>query len=152
MLRRLEAFGISTSKVVAEQALVTCALIVLAAAPSLAVEARRLVRLRTAIDLRGQRAPRHHHDPDDSFVVERQAHCEVTLIRHFASFTPAGDLVRPGNYVALNVLELGLRLFRGELLVSARLLKHLPARCDTTKGAARRHGLDIGIEERFRRV
>jgi hypothetical protein len=115
-------------------------------------EGRRLVRLRTAIDLRGQHAPRHYHDPDDSFVIERQAHCEVTLIRHFASFTPAGDLVRPGNDVALNILELRLRLFHGELLVSARLLEHLPARGDTTKGAARRHGFDIGIEELFRRL
>jgi ABC-2 type transport system permease protein len=39
VLRRLEAFGISTSTVVAAQALVTCALVVLAAALSLAVAA-----------------------------------------------------------------------------------------------------------------
>ena len=38
--------------------------------------------------------------------------------------------MRPGNDVALNILERRLRLFHGELLVSARLLKHLPARCD----------------------
>jgi hypothetical protein len=38
------------------------------------------------------------------------------------------------------------------LLVSARLLKHLPARCDATKGAARRHGFDILIEELLGRV
>jgi len=55
-----------------------------------------------------------------------------------------------GDDVALNILELRLRLFHGELLVSARLLKHLPARGDTTKGAARCHGFDIGIEELLR--
>jgi len=81
-----------------------------------------------------------------SFVGERQAHGKVTLIRHFASFTPTSDLTRPGNDVALDILELRLGLFHGELLVSARLLKHLPARCDATKGAARRHRFDIGIE------
>jgi hypothetical protein len=54
--------------------------------------------------------------------------------------------MRPGDDVALKLLELRLRLFHGELLVSARLIKHLPARCDTTKSGARRHGLDIGIE------
>jgi hypothetical protein len=90
--------------------------------------------------------PRHHHDPDDSFVIERQAQSKVTLIRDFASFTPASDLMRPGNEVALNILEFRPRLFHGELLVSARLLKHLPASCDATKCAARRHRFDIGIE------
>jgi hypothetical protein len=60
--------------------------------------------------------------------------------------------MRPCHDVALDILELGLRLFHGELLVSARLLKHLPASRDTTKGAARRHGLDIGIELLFRRL
>jgi hypothetical protein len=94
----------------------------------------------------GSVATRHHHDPDDSVVVERQAHCKVTLIRHFAGFAPASDLMRPGNHVALDFLELRLCLFHGELLVSARLLKHLPARCDATKAAARRHRFDIGIE------
>jgi hypothetical protein len=54
--------------------------------------------------------------------------------------------MRPGNDVALNILELRLRLFHGELLVSDRLLKHLPASRDATKGAARRHGFDIGIK------
>jgi hypothetical protein len=41
--------------------------------------------------------------------------------------------MRPGNDVALNILELRLPLLHSELLVSARLLKHLPARCDATK-------------------
>jgi hypothetical protein len=97
----------------------------------------------------GQRAavaPRHHHDPDDPFVVERQAHCKVPHIRHFGSFAPASGFMRPGNDVALDLFELGLRLFQGELVVSARLLKHLSARCNATKGAARRHRFDIGIE------
>jgi hypothetical protein len=102
--------------------------------------------------LRRRRAPRHHHDSDDSFAVERQAHRKVTLIRHFAGFTPACDLVRPGNDVALDVLELRLCLFQRELLVSARLLKHLSARCDATKGAARRHGFDLRVEQLFGRV
>ena len=95
---------------------------------------------------------RHHHDPDDSFVVQRQAHRKVPLIRHFAGFTPASDLVRTGNDVAVDVLELRLPLFHGELLVSARLLKHSPARHDASKGVARRHGLDIGIEQLVRRL
>ncbi len=60
--------------------------------------------------------------------------------------------MRSGNDVALNFLELRFRLFHGELLVSARLLKHLPPRRDTTEGAARCHGFDIGIEELFRRL
>ena len=96
--------------------------------------------------------PRHHHDPDDSFIIERQAQSKVTLIRDFASFTPTSDLMRPGNDVALGVLELRLRLFHGELFVSARLLKHLPARRDATKAAARRHRFDIGIDQLLRRV
>jgi hypothetical protein len=54
--------------------------------------------------------------------------------------------MRVGNDVAVNFLELGLRLLQLELLVSARLLKHLPAGSDATKGAARRHRFDIGIE------
>ena len=58
----------------------------------------------------------------------------------------------PDDDVALNILELRLRLFHGELLVSARLLKYLPTRCDATKGAARRHRFDIGIEQLFRRL
>jgi hypothetical protein len=58
--------------------------------------------------------------------------------------------MRPGDDVALHIPELRLRLFHGELLVSARLLKHLPTRCDATKSAARRHGLDIGMQELFR--
>jgi hypothetical protein len=60
--------------------------------------------------------------------------------------------MRPGNDVALNIFEHRLRLFHGELLVSARLLKNLPARCDAMKGAAWRHGFDIGIEQLFGRV
>jgi hypothetical protein len=60
--------------------------------------------------------------------------------------------MRPGDDVALNILELRLRLFHGELLVSACLLKHLPARCDATKAAAWRHSFDIGIEQLFCRV
>jgi hypothetical protein len=60
--------------------------------------------------------------------------------------------MRPGNDVALNILELRLRLVHGELLVSARLLKHLPARCDAAKTAAWRHSFDIGIEQLFGRV
>jgi ABC-type ATPase involved in cell division len=39
-----------------------------------------------------------------------------------------------------------LRLIEGELLVSARFLKHLPARCGAKKAAARRHRFDLGIE------
>jgi hypothetical protein len=54
--------------------------------------------------------------------------------------------MRLGNDVALNILELRLRQFYGELLVSDRLLKHLPTRRDAAKGAARRHGFDIVIE------
>jgi hypothetical protein len=60
--------------------------------------------------------------------------------------------MRPRNDVPLNILELRLRLFHSELLVSARLLKHLPARCDATKAAAWRHSFDIGIEQLFGRV
>ena len=54
--------------------------------------------------------------------------------------------MRPGNDVALKFLELRLRLFQSELLISARLLKHLPAGCAATKSAAWRHSFDIGIE------
>src|SRR5215218_3191035 len=61
-------------------------------------------------------------------------------------FHASERLVRPGNGVALDLLELEPRLFYSELLVSARLLKHLPARCDAAEGAARRQGLDIRIE------
>jgi hypothetical protein len=43
-------------------------------------------------------------------------------------------------------------LFHRELLVSVRLLKHLPARRDATKRPARGHGFDTGVEERFRRL
>jgi hypothetical protein len=60
--------------------------------------------------------------------------------------------MRPGNDVALDFLELRLRLFHGELLVSARLLKHLSASRDATKGAAWRHSFDIGIEQPLGRV
>ena len=95
-------------------------------------------------------APRDHDDPDDSFVIERQAHRKVTLIRHLASFTPASCLVRPGDDVALSILELRLRLFQGELLVSPSLLKHLPACWDATKSATWRHGFYIGIEQILR--
>jgi hypothetical protein len=51
--------------------------------------------------------------------------------------------MRAGNDVAVNFLERGLRLFQIELLVSARLLKHLLAGSDTNEGAARRHRFDI---------
>jgi hypothetical protein len=54
--------------------------------------------------------------------------------------------MRSGEDLALDILELGLRLFHGELLVSGCLLKHLPARRDAAEGAARRHGFDVGIE------
>jgi hypothetical protein len=77
------------------------------------------------------------HNPDDSLVVEGQAQRKVTLVRHFARFAPASDLTSPGKDVTVNILELRLRLFDRELLVSARLLKHLPARRDATKGSAR---------------
>ncbi len=60
--------------------------------------------------------------------------------------------MRPGDYVALEVLELRLRLFHGELLVSAGLQKHLPARRDAPKGAAWSHRFDIGIQELLGRV
>jgi hypothetical protein len=60
--------------------------------------------------------------------------------------------MRPGNDVALTILELRLRLFHGELLVSTRLLKHLPARGDATKAAPWRHNFHIGIEQLFGRV
>ena len=79
--------------------------------------------------MRRECAPRHHHDPDDALAIKRQPQCKVTLIRHGTSLTAASDLTRPDHNVALDILELNLRLFRGELLVSARLLKHVPARC-----------------------
>ena len=60
--------------------------------------------------------------------------------------------MRPGDDVALDLLEDWRRLFRCELLVSDRLLEHLPARLDTAKGASRRHGFDIRVEERFGRI
>jgi len=90
--------------------------------------------------------PRHHDDPDDSLAVERQADCKVALVRDFAGFTPASDLMRPGNDLAFNLLEITLRLFNGELFVSARLLKHMSARRDATKRAAGSRGFNIGIE------
>jgi hypothetical protein len=95
-------------------------------------------------------APWHHNHPDDCFAVEPQAECEVALVCDFAGFTPTCDLMRSGNDVAIDLLELRLCLFHGELLVSARLLKHLSARCYATNAAARRHRVDIGIEEPFR--
>jgi hypothetical protein len=98
----------------------------------------------------GSIAARHHHDPDDSFVVKRQAHRKVALICHLASFPPASGLMRPGNDVAFNILEFRLRLLQSELLISARLLKHLPAGCDATKRAAWRHSFDVGIKQPFR--
>jgi hypothetical protein len=52
----------------------------------------------------------------------------------------------PGNDLAFDLLEITLRLFHGELLVSARRLKHLPARCDATKRAAGSRGFNIAIE------
>ena len=62
----------------------------------------------------------------------------------------SGRTLRPGRDVALDILQLRLRLFHRELLVSARLLKHLTARCDATKGPTRSHGFDTGVEELFR--
>jgi hypothetical protein len=90
--------------------------------------------------------PARSTDPDDPVVLECQAQRKVALIRDFTGFTPASDLMRAGNDVAVNFLERGLRLFQIELLVSARLLKHLLAGSDTNEGAARRHRFDIGIE------
>ena len=58
--------------------------------------------------------------------------------------------MRPGNDVALELLERRLRLFQGELLITARLLKHLPAGCAATKSAARRHSFDIGSKQPLR--
>lgn len=104
------------------------------------------------LSLRGWSASRQDHDPDDFLVVETQAQRNVALVRHFACFAPAGDLTSPGKDVAVNILELRLRLFHRESLVSARLLKHLPARRDATKGPARGNGLDTGVEELFRRL
>jgi len=98
------------------------------------------------IDFRLPRAPRHHHEADDSFALERQAHGKVTLVRHFAGFTPARDLVSSRNHVAVDVLELGLRLVDRELLVAERLLQDLPACHDASNGPSRRHGFDVGIE------
>ena len=60
--------------------------------------------------------------------------------------------MRPGDYVALELLELRLRLFQGELLISGRLLKHLSTCSDAMKAAAWRHGLDVRIEEPLGRV
>jgi len=93
-----------------------------------------------------RRVARHYDDPDDSVVLERQAQLEIALVRHFAGLTPASDLVCASNDFAVNFLELGLRLFHLELLVSARLLKYLPAGLDATKRATRRHRFHIGIE------
>jgi adenylate cyclase len=53
--------------------------------------------------------------------------------------------MRSSDDVAVTFLELRLRLLDGELLVAARLLKHFPACRNTTKRAARRQGLDVGI-------
>jgi hypothetical protein len=69
-------------------------------------------------------------------------HCANQLILA----APASDLTRFGDDVAVHVLELGVRLFHRELFVAGRLLEHLPARCDVTNGAARRHAFDIGAE------
>ena len=77
---------------------------------------------------------------------------EVALERDFARLTPASDLMRPGEDVPFGLLELGLRLFHGELLVSDRLLQGVPARCEAMKRAARRHGFDIGVEHLFGRL
>jgi len=78
--------------------------------------------------------------------------CYLTLICQFAGLTPAGDLARSGKDVAVDILEVGLRLFHCEPLVAARLLEHLPTRCDAMKRVARRHGLDIGVEQFLRCV
>jgi hypothetical protein len=63
--------------------------------------------------------------------VRRRANS--SLVCDLVRFTPASDLSRPGNDVSLDLLEPRLRLFHGELVVSARLLKHLPARCDARR-------------------
>ena len=118
--------------------------------PEHGAEERPLAPSEPLFDLGGRHAPWHHDDSDDSSVVDRQAHYKVTLVRHFAGFTPASGLTRPGNDVALNMLELRLRLFHGELLIPTRLLKHLPARCDPANRATGRHGFDIRIEQQFR--
>jgi hypothetical protein len=115
------------------------------------IEEGRAARITTKARPRGggfllRWSPRHHHDPDNSVVLECQAHCKIPLIRDFAGFTPASDLMRAGNDVAFNFLELGLRLFHLELLVSPRLLKHLLAGLYATKGAARRHCFNIRIK------
>ena len=48
--------------------------------------------------------------------------------------------------------QLRLRLLDSEVLITARLLEHLPARRDTTNSAARCHGFDVWIEELLRRL
>jgi hypothetical protein len=60
--------------------------------------------------------------------------------------------MRPANDLTFNLLELRLRLFHNELLVSGRLLQDLLARGDATKRAARSRGLDVGVEELSCRV
>ncbi len=74
---------------------------------------RLLSPYRANSPLRGRRTARHHDDPDDLLVVERQADGEVALVRDFAGFTPASDLMRPGNDFVFDLLELGLGLFDG---------------------------------------
>jgi hypothetical protein len=91
-------------------------------------------------------AARHHYHLHDSLIVEGQAHRDITLIRDLTRFTPPDDLMRSRNNVASDLLKLRLRLFGGELLISARLLKHLSACRNAEKTAARRDGFDIGIE------
>ena len=90
--------------------------------------------------------PRQQDDPDDSLVVDRQAEFKVALVCDFARLTPAGDLMRPGNDLAFNLLEIKARLLYGELMVSAGFLEHVPARFDAAKRAAGSRGFNIGIE------
>ena len=92
------------------------------------------------------RAARHHDDPDDSLVAERQTEGKVALVRNLSGLTPAGDLVRPGKDVTFDRLEIRLGLLHLELLVSARLLEYFPTRCDASNGAARGGRIHIGIQ------
>lgn len=100
----------------------------------------------------GRLASGHQHEPDDALVAQRQAQREIALVGHLAALPPAGHLTRPRNDNALDVLEPGLGLFLGELLIADRLSKHVAASGDAAKAPARRHRFDVGIEELLRRV
>jgi len=60
--------------------------------------------------------------------------------------------MRSGEKVAVDLTELGLQVFHRELLIPTGLPKHLPTCCDASKGVARRHGFDVGIEQPFHRL